>query len=59
MTKERRLDSHDITEMVMRANEKKQGRYPADWDGIFVCAWMVGVSIAVIVGVWVWYWVNS
>lgn len=58
MTKERRLENHEIRDMVKRADEKKAGRYPLDWDGVLFCAWVVGLGLAAVVGVGLWVWIN-
>ena len=58
MTKERRLDSREICNMIRQADGKKAGRYPLDWDGVLFCAWVVGLGLAVVVGVGLWVWIN-
>lgn len=58
MTKERRLENHEIRDMVKRADEKKAGRYPLDWDGVLCCAWVVALGLAAVVGVGLWVLVN-
>lgn len=58
MTKERRLENHEIREMIKRADEKKAGRYPLDWDGVRFCAWVVGLGLAAVVSAGLWVWIN-